>query len=123
MDKKRKPMKISNRLLLAIGTIFVLAGIVVVVLINKNARQQALFEAEKKARIILDRNLATHTYFTHKLKPTLFKFTEPIRSEAYFEPIGIDRVSPVHLSIAKHCCQQWRSGILLPREKAVFFSL
>ncbi len=87
MNKEREPMKISTRLSLVLGLVLVLAGIFLVVLINDRAHRQALIEAEEKAKIILDRNLATHTYFSQKLKPTLFKFTEPIRSEVHFEPI------------------------------------
>ena len=86
MDKQRRPMKTSNRLLLGIGSIFVIAGIIIVALVNNQARKQALVEAETKAQIILNRNLATHTYFTHQLKPKLFKLTGPISSDAYFEP-------------------------------------
>ncbi len=49
-------------------------------------RSQALVEAEAKARILLDRNLATHTYFSHDMKPNLFEWTEPFRSDDYFDP-------------------------------------
>jgi signal transduction histidine kinase len=86
MDEQRRPMKTSNRLLLGIGSIFVIAGIITVALVNNQARKQALVEAETKARIILNRNLATHTYFTHQLKPKLFRLTGPISSDDYFEP-------------------------------------
>ena len=92
MDKQRKPMKTSNRLLLGIGSIFVIAGIIIVALVNYNERQHALVEAEKKSQIILNRNLATHAYFAHQLKPKLFKSTDPIRSDAYFEPTWIEVV-------------------------------
>jgi len=47
---------------LCIGGFFILAAVVVVVSVNYNMREQALVEAQSKARIILDRNLATHTY-------------------------------------------------------------
>jgi hypothetical protein len=79
-------MRISTRLLITVGTLFLAAGLLVVVLVNHHMRQQALLEAEEKADILLDHNLATHTYFTHRLKPTLFELTEPFRSADYFEP-------------------------------------
>ena len=54
-------------------------------MLNHQMKHQALIEAESKARILLDRNLATHTYFTHNLKPALFGLTDSIRDDAYFE--------------------------------------
>jgi len=83
---KEKSFKISSRFLVSLGVVFSLAAVSVIGLVNHKARQQALTEAKLKSRIILERNLATHTYFSHKLKPKLFQLTEPIRSEAYFEP-------------------------------------
>ncbi|MDD4092123.1 MAG: diguanylate cyclase [Smithellaceae bacterium] len=70
---------------LCIGGFFVLAAVVVVVSVNYNMRQQALVEAQSKARIILDRNLATHTYFSRIMKPSIFAWSEPFRSKDYFD--------------------------------------
>ena len=39
-------------------------------------REQALVEAEAKAMILLDRNMATRDYFTDKLKPAVFALSE-----------------------------------------------
>ncbi len=36
--------------------------------------------------LILDRNLAIHTYFNHDLKPAVFELTEPIIEDGYFDP-------------------------------------
>ncbi len=69
-----------------IGAIFLISTVLVVFIINQKMRQQALLEAETKATLILNRNLATHTYFSHNLKPSLFEFTEPYRSKEYFDP-------------------------------------
>jgi len=71
-------------LLAAVG--FVLMSAVIVISVNRVMRYQALVEAEAKARILLDRNLATHTYFSHDMKPNLFAWTEPFRSGDYFDP-------------------------------------
>ncbi len=56
-------------------------------MVNTEMRQQALQEAESKSRILLDRNLATHTYFTHRLKPELFDWSEEFRDPEYFAPV------------------------------------
>ena len=81
------PRKISTRLFLSVGLFFLAAGLFAVFMLNHQMKHQALIEAESKARILLDRNLATHTYFTHNLKPALFGLTDSIRDDAYFEPV------------------------------------
>ncbi len=85
--RQKKPTSISTRLFAVIGICFFVAGSIIVFLLNYQMKQQALIEAESKARIMLDRNLATHTYFTHQLKPKLFKLTDPITPGDYFEPV------------------------------------
>jgi len=84
---QKKPTSISTRLFVAIGICFLTVGFIIVFLLNYQMKHQALVEAESKARIILDRNLAIHTYFTHQLKPKLFKLTNPIAPDEYFEPV------------------------------------
>ncbi len=54
--------------------------------IRINARFQALIEAESRAQLILDRNLATHTYFSQSLKPKVLELTRYEKNENYFEP-------------------------------------
>jgi hypothetical protein len=82
VDVKRSTLKVKISLMLniAIVTVFTIAAIATIVLVKHNFRRQALVEAEAKARIIFDRNLATHTFFSHILKPNLFKFTAPFRT-------------------------------------------
>jgi len=70
---------------LCIGGFFVLAAVIVVVSVNYSMRRQALVEAQSKARIILDRNLATHAYFSRIMKPSIFAWSEPFRSKDYFD--------------------------------------
>lgn len=65
--------------------VFIIAAVIVIVTVNNSMRQQALVEAESKARIILDRNLATHTYFSQIMKPSIFAWSEPFRSKDYFD--------------------------------------
>ncbi|MCI5222858.1 MAG: DUF3365 domain-containing protein [Candidatus Electrothrix sp. AR4] len=46
----------------------------------------ALLDAEAKSKILLDRNLATHHYFSKILKPRVFELLDKIQDENYFEP-------------------------------------
>jgi len=65
---------------------FVIVGVGTMVLTNRVFREHALEEATSKSELILDHNLAIHTYFSNDLKPSLFEFTEPFRDEEYFDP-------------------------------------
>jgi len=81
------PKKVSSRLFIVTAIFFIFAGLVIIALVNYQMREQALVEAESKARILLDRNLATHIYFSHQLKPALFKITDEITPKDYFDPV------------------------------------
>jgi len=83
----KKSMKISTRLFLMSGIIFILTAAIIVALVNYSMRQQALVEAESKMSIMAEQYFAIHTYFSQKLKPAVFKLTDPIRSKAYFDPV------------------------------------
>jgi PAS domain S-box-containing protein len=82
----RRPLPSSTFLNLSLGVVFVAAAIGIVVLVNYSLRQQALVEAQAKMRLILDRNLAVHAYYSTILKPDLLKWTESIRTPDYFDP-------------------------------------
>jgi PAS domain S-box-containing protein len=86
MNKQTSKVKISVFLAALAVLISTLAVVIVIYLVNVNMRQQALAEAESKALILLNRNLATHSYYSQILKPHLFEWTEPFRAEEYFEP-------------------------------------
>ena len=79
--------KISIRLLLSICLIVLITGICSISVINWRMKMHAREEAREKAMILLNRNLATHTYFSHQLKPTLFKKMKPLVADNYFEPV------------------------------------
>jgi two-component sensor histidine kinase len=66
--------------------VFVLAMVPLLLIVNALMRQQALVEAEEKAQLMLERNLAIHSYYAEELKPRLFALTDPFRSPDYFEP-------------------------------------
>ncbi|MFW6081223.1 MAG: c-type heme family protein, partial [Desulfosalsimonas sp.] len=80
-------MKLRTIFFLMTTVLMVSAGTGIIWMVNTEMRQQALQEAESKARILLDRNLATHTYFTHRLKPELFEWSENFREPGYFAPV------------------------------------
>ncbi len=82
-----KGIRASTRLMLTIGIIFILAGIVTIALVNRQMKSYALSEAKTKARLILDRNLAIHYYFSHQLKPTVFDAMESAGVEPEFHPV------------------------------------
>ncbi|MBF0525815.1 MAG: DUF3365 domain-containing protein, partial [Deltaproteobacteria bacterium] len=86
MSNLLERMSISTRLILVLLVLFILSGTTVVLLLNHRIRAEALPEAEATARILLDHNLAIHTYFSQQLKPGLFKWSDPFRSKDYFEP-------------------------------------
>jgi len=77
----------SVRMSLAVAAAFVAASLLIIALVLHEQRKQALIEAEAKATIILNRNLATHTYFNRQLKPGLFSWTDPFRRSSYFDPV------------------------------------
>lgn len=79
-------IKISVLLGIVIILLFALTAAFIIMIVNVNMRQQALAEAESKALILLNRNLAIHSYYSNILKPHLFAWTEPFRTEDYFEP-------------------------------------
>jgi len=59
-------------------------------------KEQALVEAQEKARIILDRNLATHAYFADHLKPSVFKITNTFLPDGYFDPAWMSSTYAIH---------------------------
>ena len=81
-----KNLKISHAIMISIGIVFVLGAMLNIILVLYSMRQQSLQEAEAKARILLDRNMATHTYFSQIMKPKLLEWTAPFRTKEYFEP-------------------------------------
>jgi len=79
-------MNSSSLLNLAFGALFALCFVVLVVFVSSFMRGEALAEAEAKARMMLDRNLAIHSYYSEFLKPRLLAWTAPFRDKDYFDP-------------------------------------
>ena len=86
MVEKHRNISLGTFLNTGIGVVFLIAAVIAVVAVNQAMRRQAMVEAESKARIILDRNFATHTYFSEIMKPSIFKWAGPILTKEYFDP-------------------------------------
>lgn len=67
------------------GAFFVVAAAAVVFLVNWNMKQEALREAEEKAILLLERNLATHAYYAKALKPSVFGLAGRKLEKDYFD--------------------------------------
>ena len=79
-------LSMRTYIFIMLGVLFFLITMFTVFFVNSNLREQALLEAESKARLLLDANLATHTYFTKVLKPSLFQTLQPHTTTDYFDP-------------------------------------
>uniref|UniRef100_C6DY92 Putative sensor with HAMP domain n=1 Tax=Geobacter sp. (strain M21) TaxID=443144 RepID=C6DY92_GEOSM len=66
---------------------FLVVAAAIIFTVNYQQRAQALVEAQEKARLILDHNLAIHSYFSNQLKPRLFNLTDKNLPEEYFDPV------------------------------------
>lgn len=88
MDTHRKSITLRTYLLLTTSVMFLVSTGILMFLMSQAMRRQALNEAEFKDHLLLERNLAIHTYFSHDLKPKLFELIDslPTLSEDYFEP-------------------------------------
>ena len=110
-------MKTSTRLFLMSGIFFILTYVIIVALVNYSMRQQALVEAQVKIGVMADQYHAIHTYFSQKLKPAIFKLTDPIRSKEYFEPVWMSSTYAVR-EINKYITSHGGGGYYL-RDAAI----
>lgn len=78
--------KLCTRLHLANKVVFIITSLCIVLTVNYLQKQQALESAEEKSLILLQHNLALHSYFNQQLKPNLFKLTESVRKPHDFDP-------------------------------------
>ena len=89
------PHKASSRIFILTAVFFFLTGLFIILLVNIQMRREALREAEIKAQLLLDRNLATHTYFSRQLKPGLFKLIGGSAPENDFDPVRMSSTCAV----------------------------
>jgi hypothetical protein len=81
-------LAIKTYLALTCGLLFVVLSVLVVMPVNSTMKRLALTDAEHAARMVLDHNLAIHTYFTKDLKPKLLNALEklgPLTLKDYLE--------------------------------------
>jgi len=76
----------KTRLLVTVAILFVMAGAVTIGWVNRQMKAHTLAEAKAKAKLMLDRNLAIHTYFSHELKPAVFQAMAAGGVEPDFNP-------------------------------------
>ncbi len=86
MAEKTTEFRASTYFTLYVGAAFFLAGLLAIAYINREERINHLEQADRIAQILLDRNLATHAYFTKNLKPAVFRISGETRSKDYFDP-------------------------------------
>jgi hypothetical protein len=65
-------MKIATVIHLCMALVFILASAAMVFFVNDSMKRQASW-SPCQGPLLLDRNMATHTYFSHDLKPSLFR--------------------------------------------------
>lgn len=78
--------KLKVRLNLATFTLLTIVSILMVFAANNVQKQYALSVAEKKSLILLQHNLAIHSYINNQLKPRIFALTEKDRDSDFFDP-------------------------------------
>ncbi len=86
MLKQLRNISIYSFVSIVLVTVLVVSSLLVIYIVRSSIRNEALSEAEKKAKIILERNLATHSYFSHEIKPSVFPLAEKEVKNGYFEP-------------------------------------
>ncbi|HWS15093.1 MAG TPA: DUF3365 domain-containing protein, partial [Candidatus Methylomirabilis sp.] len=82
----RRRWKLGTLLYLSIGIAYLAVAGVVVATLHFEGRTEALQDAETRARLLLDRNMAIHTYFSTVLKPSVFRITDEHLGKEYFDP-------------------------------------
>jgi diguanylate cyclase (GGDEF)-like protein len=82
-----KNIDTNSFLIIVVTVFFILTSVAVITVVTLFLRNFALDIAKDETRIILDRNLAIHAYFSHDLKPALFELTEDFVNEDYFDPV------------------------------------
>ena len=78
----RKRYRLSTLITVTLLAVYLLGSVALVVMVNVNAKREALVNAEHYSRLILDRNVVTHSFFNSVLKTSLFE----LLNEHFFEP-------------------------------------
>jgi len=70
----------------AVTAVFAVTAAALIFFVRANLHKEALRDAEAMSRVILDHNLATHAYFSNRLKPAVFAVSDRVMPPEYFEP-------------------------------------
>lgn len=76
----------STLLPLITFSLLILTSLLLILSINFYLKRGALQDAEDKASLMLDRNLAVHDFYSNDLKPALFEMLKDTISKGYFDP-------------------------------------
>ena len=96
MSGKTRSAGLGILLNAGMGIVFMIAAVIVVISVNYGMRQQALIEAQSKARIILDGNLSARTYISKIMKPSIFTWSEPFGTEENSAPAWMSSNYTIH---------------------------
>ncbi len=80
-----KQVRLGLLIPLASMALFLIVATLVVIVVHVQARQQVLEEATARARLLLDHNLAIHTFYSHDLRPALSEWSAPFRDPDEYE--------------------------------------
>ncbi len=80
-----KNLKIKTILIVSLAILFIIMATVAIFFVQANIRLKCIADAKIQAQRVLDRNLATHEYFSKVLKPAVFKLIEKSVSKDYFD--------------------------------------
>ncbi len=85
-EKSSRKVNISLFFYLLLAGLYLAGAIASVSLVNASLRRDAIKDAERLADVLLEKNLATHTYFTHTLQPPVYELHSRLADPDYFEP-------------------------------------
>lgn len=87
MFKDLQKIRTSVFIQIGLAGILVCFCIITVAIVRYEMQTVVMDDANTKARMLLDRNVATHHYLSKILKPHIFQWSAPFRDEDYFDPV------------------------------------
>ncbi|KAF0218503.1 MAG: signal transduction histidine kinase nitrogen specific [Geobacteraceae bacterium] len=93
---KPTSIRIGTYLNVVIGISFIATAIALVIITSHHQREEALGEAEEKALLILNHNLAIYKYFNEDLKPKLFTLSNQYMQRGGSNPIWMSSKYAIH---------------------------
>ncbi len=75
---------LHTQISIKIAAVFLVIGLALIFTVYRTLHDNALRDARVRADIMLNHNLAVHTYSTHQLKPHLFEHIDP---DEAFDPV------------------------------------